>query len=93
MKSVAMAYYNGAKYIDEQIKKIKDNNELLNEAPIDIKREYINRYPFMINYISSNSLIELLKYDINFIRYINITSFKREEDKSIEIIANPIAAS
>ena len=74
------------KYIDEQIKKIKDNNELLNEAPIDIKCEYINRYPFMINYISSNSLIELLKYDINFIRYINITSFKREEDKSIEII-------
>lgn len=74
------------KYIDEQIKKIKDNNELLNEAPIDIKCEYINRYPFMINYISSSSLIELLKYDINFIRYINITSFKREEDKSIEII-------
>lgn len=74
------------KYIDEQIKKIKEDNTLLNSASIDIKCEYINRYPFMINYISSDVLIELLKYDINFIKYINITLFKREEDKSIEII-------
>lgn len=74
------------KYVDEQIKKIKENNELLNDASIDIKCEYISRYPFMINYISSSSLIELLKYDISFIKYINVTAFKREEDKSIEII-------
>ena len=27
MKSVAMAFYNGAKYIDEQIRSILDNME------------------------------------------------------------------
>ena len=82
-------YINGEakqKYIDEQVKKIREDNTLLNDAPIDVKCEYINRYPFMINYISSSSLIELLKYDITFIRYININLFKRDEDKSIEII-------
>lgn len=82
-------YINGEakqKYIDEQVKKIREDNTLLNDASIDVKCEYINRYPFMINYISSSSLIELLKYDITFIRYININLFKRDEDKSIEII-------
>ena len=57
-------YINGEakqKYIDEQVKKIREDNTLLNDAPIDVKCEYINRYPFMINYIISSSLIELLK--------------------------------
>lgn len=87
-------YINGdakKKYIDEEIKKIKEDNSLLNEASIDIKCEYISRYPYMINYISSQTVVELLKYDINLLKYINISSFKREEDKSIEIIYEVIS--
>ena len=34
MKSVAMAFYNGAKYIDEQIRSILDNMEETDELII-----------------------------------------------------------
>ena len=36
MKSVAMAFYNGAKYIDEQIRSILDNMEETDELIISV---------------------------------------------------------
>ena len=36
MKSVAMAYYNGAKYIDEQIRSILSNMEDTDELIISV---------------------------------------------------------
>lgn len=36
MKSVAMAFYNGAKYIDEQIRSILDNMEETDELIVSV---------------------------------------------------------
>ena len=43
MKSVAMAFYNGAKYIDEQIRSILDNMEETDELIINAFL-YINTF-------------------------------------------------
>ena len=42
MKSVAMAFYNGAKYIDEQIRSILDNMEETDELIISVdQKQYL----------------------------------------------------
>ena len=73
-------------FVKGQIDKIKEDSSLLNTAPIDVQKEYIHAYPYMINYIDDNTLIELLKYDIDLIKYVNMPSLKNKDDKSLEVI-------
>lgn len=73
-------------YITKQLKKINSNLSLFNDMDIDIQKEYINTYPAMINYIDEKVLVNLLKYDINLIKYVNIASLKDENDKSYKFL-------
>lgn len=73
-------------YIKKQVDKIKNDFSLLNTMTIDVQKEFISSYPFMINYLDVDTLIELLKYDIELIKYLNISSFKSNNNNDHEII-------
>lgn len=73
-------------YIDKQLDKINEDLTLLGDMEIDIQKEYISKYPSMINYIDENILVNLLKYDISLIKYVNISSLKSVDEKSYKFI-------
>lgn len=73
-------------YISKQLDKINNNLTLLKDMEIDIQKEYIIKYPSMINYIDENILVNLLKYDISLIKYVNISSLKSVDEKSHKFI-------
>ncbi len=73
-------------YIEKQLNKINSDLSLLKDMEIDIQKEYIIKYPSMINYIDEEILVNLLKYDINLIKYVNIPSLKSIDDKSHKFI-------
>ena len=82
-------YLNGTareKYISKQLEKVKEDITLLDTLSIDLQKEYINRYPYMINYLNDEVLVELLKYDIELIKYVNLTMLRNEVDKTQEVI-------
>ena len=74
------------RYLDKQLEKIKNNISLFKNANIEVQKEYINNYPYMINYLEEETLIELLKYDIDLIKYVNLSIFKNENDKTQEVV-------
>ena len=74
------------KYLKKQLDKIKENISLLDTANIEVQKEYINEYPYMINYLKEETLINLLKYDIDLIKYVNLSIFKNENDKTQEVV-------
>lgn len=73
-------------FIKKQVKKIKEDFSLLNTMPVDIQKEYINNYPFMINYLDKDVLVELLKYDIDLIKYLNMTFLKSKNNLDQEVM-------
>lgn len=73
-------------FIKKQVEKIKEDFSLLNTMPVDIQKEYINNYPFMINYLDKDVLVELLKYDIDLIKYLNMTSLKSKNNLDQEVM-------
>ena len=74
------------KYINKQVNKIKENNDLFDSASIDVQREFIEECPYMINYLKDEALINLLKYDIDLIRYVNLSILKNDTDKTQEVV-------
>ena len=88
-KEEFITYLNGEareKYINNQIDKLKNDFTIFNTMNIDIQKEYIKRYPYMINYINDEELIKLLKYDIELIKYVNLSTLKNKEDKTQEVV-------
>ncbi len=84
-------YLNGEardKYIDSQLEKIEVDLNLLKEADVDIQREYIKKRPYIINYLDSNIISNVLKYDINLIKYLNLSLPNNKENNTQEIIAS-----
>lgn len=82
-------YLNGEarqEYIAKQLEKVKEDISLLGTLNIDLQREYIYKYPYMINYLSDEILIELLKYDIELIKFVNLSLLRNEEDRTQEVI-------
>ncbi len=82
-------YINGTardSFIEKQIEKIKDDISVLYTMSIDVQKEFVQKYPFMINYIDEKTMIELLKYDINLIKYVNMPALKNDTDKTQEVI-------
>lgn len=73
-------------YISNQMDKIKEDINILYTMSIDVQREYINKYPYMINYIKDDALTEILKYDIELIKYVNLSTFKNRDDKTQEVV-------
>ena len=67
------------KYIKNQLEKVSSDISLMKDMPIDIQKEFIISSPYMINYIDEDLLTELLKYDIELLKYVNISSFKNTE--------------
>ena len=68
-------YINGPvrdQYIKNQIGNIKKDPSVLASMPLDIQRQYISMYPYMLNYIDKNIMIELLKYDETMVKYLSI---------------------
>ena len=74
------------KYVSKQIEKIKEDITLFDNASVDIQKEYIEECPYMINYLKDEVLIDLLKYDIELIRYVNLSLLKNENDKTQEVV-------
>lgn len=86
------SYINGEarmSYIKKEVKKIKEDINILDTMSIDIQKEFIKSYPFMINYINEKTLIEILKYDTDLIRFVNIYDLNNNHDDIIcEIFEN-----
>ena len=66
-------------YIKKQLEKIKSDKNLLNTMDTEIQREYIISNPYIINNLDDEKIIELLKYDINLIKYLNQSKLKNNE--------------
>ena len=75
------------KYIESQIEKIEDNLELLKEADVDIQKEYVIKRPYVMNYLDTSTITNILKYDINMVRYVNLSLSKNKNDGTHEIIS------
>ncbi len=73
-------------YTLKQVDKIREDISLLDTVSVDIQREYIKEYPYMINYLKDETLIEILKYDIELIKYVNLSTFKNRDDKTQEVV-------
>ncbi len=73
-------------YIEKQFEKISDDISILYTTSIDVQKEYIKRYPYMINYLDEKTLIELLKYDLDLVKYVNMPALKNDTDKTQEVI-------
>ena len=76
------------KYAIKQVDKIKNDFSLFENSPIDVQTEYIRKYPYMINYLKDNELIEILKYDIDLIKYVNLSGNKNKDDKTQEVVCS-----
>lgn len=74
------------KYLSTQIEKVREDINVLKDMDLDVKKEYINMFPYMINYIDEDSLIELVKDDISLIGSINIVSLRSDEDRTLRFI-------
>ena len=82
-------YLNGAakdKYAIKQVEKIRADFSLFETSTVDIQTEYIRKYPYMINYLADSVLIEILKYDIELIKYVNLSGNKNKDDKTQEVV-------
>ena len=82
-------YLNGEardKYIDKQVDKIKEDVTLLDTMSVEVQKEYITSSPYMINYLKVETLIELLKYDIDLIKYVNLSSESDEDTRVLDIV-------
>ncbi len=66
-------------YLKSQLEKVSNDISLLKDMPIDMQREFIESSPYLINNLDEDSLTELLKYDIELLKYVNISSFKNTE--------------
>lgn len=75
------------KYIESQLEKIEDNLELLKEADVDIQKEYVVKRPYVMNYLDTDTITNILKYDINMIKYVNLSLSKNKNDGTHEIIS------
>ncbi len=82
-------YINGEarnNFVNKQMDKIKEDISVLYTMSVDVQKEYIHKYPFMINYLDEKTLIEVLKYDMDLIKYVNMPALKNETDKTQEVI-------
>ena len=61
MKSVAMAFYNGAKYIDEQIRSILDNMEETDELIISVDDASDGSEAILRNWVENDQRIRMIK--------------------------------
>ena len=61
MKSVAMAFYNGAKYIDEQIRSILDNMEETDELIISVDDASDGSETILKNWVQNDQRIRMIK--------------------------------
>lgn len=84
-------YINGTakqKYIETKLEKLKEDKSLFSTMTIDVQREYINNNPYMINYIDRKSLIELLKYDIDLLRFLSIPALENNHEIIFDLLDN-----
>ena len=61
MKSVAMAFYNGAKYIDEQIRSILDNMEDSDELVISVDDASDGSETILQNWAQNDPRIRIIR--------------------------------
>lgn len=73
-------------YIESQISKIGDDLSILETMDVDVQKKYIIDHPYVMNYLSVDTLIKILKYDSSLIRYANFNINKNKEDKTQEVV-------
>ncbi len=84
-----ISYLSGSarnNYIDVQVDKINEDLSLLDEMDPDVQARYIKDNTYLINYLSIETLINVLKYDSNLIRYVNFNINKNKEDKTQDVL-------
>ena len=67
-------YINGEArntFISKQIEKVKEDISVLYTKSVDVQKEYVHKYPFMINYLDEKTLIEVWDNYFDHINYIN----------------------
>ena len=76
--------------MNKQLERVKEDISLLPSLPIDVQKEYISDNPFIINYIDNKILSEVLKYDIELIRYVNKESLREDDSQEVvyDILSN-----
>ena len=75
-------------FVENQMSKIKEDISNLNTSEIDVKTEYIKNNPYMINYVDQATLLDLLKYDIDLIRFVSVSAIKENNELILGLLEN-----
>ena len=75
-------------FINSQVDKVRDDFTLFDKMDTDVKAEFIKNCPYMINTLEQDTIVEILKKDINLIKYVNLSSYKNGKDTTQEFICN-----
>ena len=82
-------YLNGEardKYINVQVERIEADINLLKDAEIDVQREYVKRRQYIMNYLDTDTIISLLKYDFTLIKNVNLSLSSRKSEATQDMI-------
>ena len=81
-------YLNGdarGKYISAQAQSIVEDFSKIKEVEPDVQAKYIKDHPYMMNYLDVETMINVLNYDSDLIRYANFNFKKNNEDMMQEV--------
>ena len=82
-------YLNGEardKYIDSQLEKMEQDLSLLKEADVEVQKEYVKKRPYIMNYLDTDIITNVLKYDFNLIKNVNLSLTRNGNDDTQDII-------
>ena len=82
-------YLNGearGKYITAQAELIEDDFSKIKDVDSDIQMKYIQDHPYMMNYLDIETMINVLNYDNDLIKYANFNIIRNKEDMTQEVV-------
>ena len=82
-------YLNGdarGKYVSHQSELIEDDFSKIKDVDPDVQAKYIKDHPYMMNYLDIETMINVLNYDSDLIKYANFNIRKNKEDMTQEVV-------
>lgn len=73
-------------YVSTQAELIEEDFSKIKEAEADIQAKYIKDHPYMMNYLDIDTMINVLNYDNELIKYANFNIRSNSEDKTQEVV-------
>ena len=74
------------KYVSLQAELIESDFSKINEMDADIQVKYIKDHPYMMNYLDIETMVNVLNYDNDLIKYANFNIRKDKEDMTQEVV-------